>query len=65
VTDGVTFLLSVLGVVLMLEGLLPMISPSRWRHLFEQMVRLQDGQIRFFGMFSVILGLLLFWWAAL
>ncbi len=64
-TDGVTFLLSVLGVVLMLEGLLPMISPSRWRHLFEQMVRLQDGQIRFFGMFSVILGLLLFWWAAL
>ena len=50
-----------LGLVLILEGLLPMISPSRWRSLFEQMLQLQEGQIRFFGMLMVVFGLVVFW----
>lgn len=37
-----------LGLMLVLEGLLPMVAPSRWRHLFTQMLQLHDGQIRFF-----------------
>ncbi len=47
--------------MLILEGLMPMIAPSRWRRLFEQLLKLEEGQIRFFGMFMVIAGLLLFW----
>jgi uncharacterized protein YjeT (DUF2065 family) len=54
-------LLLALGLMLILEGLMPMLSPHRWRRLFEQLLQLDDGQIRFFGMFMVICGLLLFW----
>ena len=50
-----------LGLMLILEGLLPMISPPRWRNLFEQMLQLQEGQIRFFGMLMVVFGLLVIW----
>ena len=50
-----------LGLMLIVEGLLPMVSPPRWRMLFEQMLKLEDGQIRFFGMAMVLGGLLLFW----
>ena len=54
-------LLMALGLMLILEGLLPMISPRSWRSLFEQMLQLQEGQIRFFGMFMVVFGLLVVW----
>ncbi|WP_090139296.1 DUF2065 domain-containing protein [Limnohabitans sp. DM1] len=54
-------LLMALGLMLILEGLMPMVSPLRWRSLFEQLLKLEDGQIRFFGMVMVIMGLLLFW----
>ena len=57
-------LLTALGLVLILEGLLPMISPRKWRSLFEQMLQLQEGQIRFFGMLMVVFGLVVVWFLA-
>ncbi|MBK1613948.1 DUF2065 domain-containing protein [Rubrivivax gelatinosus] len=48
-----------LALVLVFEGLLPFASPASWRRMFEQMTRLQDGQIRFFGLACISLGLLL------
>ena len=51
-----------LGLMLVLEGFMPMVAPTRWRRLFEQMLQLQDGQIRFFGVFMVLLGLATVWW---
>jgi uncharacterized protein YjeT (DUF2065 family) len=57
-------LLLALGLMLILEGLMPMVSPLRWRRLFEQLLQLQDGQIRFFGLFMVFAGLLLLWWVS-
>lgn len=56
--DGRTLLVA-LALVFVFEGLLPLLSPGRWRRLFEQVLRLQDGQIRFFGLGSVLLGLLI------
>ncbi len=50
--------------MLILEGLMPMVSPLRWRRLFEQLLQLQDGQIRFFGLVMVIAGLMLVWWVS-
>jgi uncharacterized protein YjeT (DUF2065 family) len=38
-----------------------MISPRRWRGLLEQMLQLQEGQIRFFGMIMVVFGLVVIW----
>jgi uncharacterized protein YjeT (DUF2065 family) len=52
-------LLAALALVLVIEGLLPFLSPQRWRRVFEQMLTLQDGQIRFFGLCSILIGLLL------
>ncbi|MCM5571925.1 DUF2065 domain-containing protein [Burkholderiaceae bacterium FT117] len=45
--------------MLVLEGLLPMIAPARWREAFLQIARLRDGQIRFVGMGSALLGIAL------
>ena len=46
-----------LAMVLIVEGLMPFISPKSWRRLFEQMLTLQDGQIRCFGLVVIALGL--------
>jgi uncharacterized protein YjeT (DUF2065 family) len=51
-----------LALVLIFEGLLPFASPSRWRRMFSQMLNMRDGQIRFFGLISLLLGSLLWWW---
>ena len=48
-----------LGLVLVFEGLLPLLSPGGWRRVFTQMLSLRDGQIRFFGLISVLTGLLI------
>ena len=47
-----------LALMLVLEGLLPLLSPTGWRKLFEQMLQMNDGQIRFFGLCSIVAGLL-------
>ncbi len=51
-----------LALVLVFEGLLPLLAPGRWRRTFERLVQLQDGQLRFFGLVSVGLGLALLAW---
>jgi uncharacterized protein YjeT (DUF2065 family) len=38
-----------------------MLVPGRWRRTFEQLLRLNDGQLRFFGLLSVGLGLMALW----
>jgi uncharacterized protein YjeT (DUF2065 family) len=48
-----------LALVLVIEGLLPFISPGGWRRMFEQILALGDGQIRFFGLCSIVIGLVL------
>jgi uncharacterized protein YjeT (DUF2065 family) len=51
-----------LAVMLVLEGLLPLVSPAAWRNMFAQLLSLRDGQIRFFGLGSILMGLLAIWW---
>ena len=46
-----------LAIVLVIEGLLPFVSPKRWRYAFQQLIAMSDGQIRFFGLCSIALGL--------
>ncbi len=52
-----------LALMLVLEGLLPFFSPRAWRQVFERATRMSDGQIRFIGLSSMLIGvlLLLFW----
>ena len=51
-----------LALMLVLEGLMPMLAPARWRQMFSEILKLNDGQIRFFGLGCVGVGLLLLWW---
>jgi uncharacterized protein YjeT (DUF2065 family) len=51
-----------LAVVLVFEGLFPLVAPGGWRRTFERLVHLKDGQLRFFGLVSVTLGLALLAW---
>ncbi|MDE2297591.1 MAG: DUF2065 domain-containing protein [Burkholderiales bacterium] len=43
--------------MLLVEGLLPFISPAHWRRVFERATQLSDGQIRFIGLSSMLAGL--------
>lgn len=52
-------LLSALALMLVLEGLMPLINPRGWRSIFARMMQLGDGQIRFIGLLSVLAGGLL------
>ncbi len=58
--DGDT-LWAALALVLVLEGLLPFLSPGAWRKTFQRLLLMQDGQLRFFGLCSILLGLALLW----
>jgi uncharacterized protein len=49
-------LLISLGLMLIFEGLMPLISPTQWRHFFAQVAKMRDGQIRFMGLGAVVLG---------
>ena len=55
---GATLLMA-LALMLVIEGLLPFLAPSLWRETFSRIVKMSDGQIRFFGLTSMLIGLLL------
>ena len=54
-----TTLLMAFALMLVIEGLLPFLAPKLWRETFQRLMQLSDGQIRFFGLTSMIVGLLL------
>ena len=51
-----TFLLA-FALMLVIEGVLPFLAPSLWRDTFRRVTQLSDGQIRFFGLASMLTGL--------
>jgi uncharacterized protein len=59
---GATFLMA-FALMLVLEGVLPFVAPGVWRDTFRRITQLTDGQIRFVGLSSILVGLLLLVWA--
>ena len=51
-----TFLMAV-GLMFVIEGVLPLLAPASWREMFRRILQFSDGQIRFFGLASVLAGL--------
>jgi uncharacterized protein len=47
------------AVMLVIEGVLPLLNPRLWRSVFERATRMTDGQIRFVGLASMAIGLAL------
>ncbi|HEX6529865.1 MAG TPA: DUF2065 domain-containing protein [Burkholderiales bacterium] len=59
---GATTFLMALALMLILEGVLPFIAPNLWRDTFRKITQMSDGQIRFVGLSSMIVGLLILLW---
>jgi len=53
-----TFLIAI-ALMLILEGMLPFLSPRTWREAFRKMIEINDHQIRFIGLTSMLVGLML------
>ena len=49
------------ALVLVVEGLLPLLAPQVWRDGFRRLVELTDGQLRFIGLVSISVGLAGYW----
>jgi uncharacterized protein YjeT (DUF2065 family) len=52
-------LLPAFALMLVIEGILPFVAPKLWRDTFRSLVEMKDGQIRFAGLASMGLGLVL------
>jgi uncharacterized protein len=52
-------LLIAFALMLVIEGLLPFLIPGVWRETFKKLTEIDDGQIRFIGLTSMLAGLLL------
>ena len=48
-----------LALVFVIEGVLPFLSPARWRAMMMTVARLDDASLRRFGLVSMIIGVLL------
>ena len=55
---GTTFIMA-LALMLILEGVLPFLAPNLWRDTFRRITQMSDGQIRFVGLSSMLIGLLI------
>ena len=53
----VSTLLMAFGLMLVIEGLLPFVAPRIWRDTFRRVTEMADGQLRFVGLTSIIIGL--------
>lgn len=53
-----TFLIAI-ALMLILEGMLPFLSPRTWREAFRKLTEINDNQIRFIGLTSMLVGLML------
>ena len=49
-----------LALVLVVEGLMPFLAPQVWRDTFRRLIEMSDGQIRFIGLASIALGLIVY-----
>ena len=58
-----TTLLMAFALMLILEGVLPFLAPNLWRETFRRITQMNDGQIRFVGLSSMVVGVFLLWWA--
>ncbi len=52
-------LLVAFALVLVIEGILPFLNPSALRRTLAQIAHLSDGTLRFVGLTSMLIGVLL------
>ena len=48
-----------LSLMLVLEGIVPFLYPQRWRLLVSRLAEIDDRQLRFAGLASMLVGVIL------
>lgn len=48
-----------IGLMMIFEGLFPFSFPNAWRETFRKLIQLEDSQIRFIGLTSIVIGLII------
>lgn len=48
-----------LGLMLVFEGIIPFLSPNRWRDMAASLANVDDKAMRFIGLLSMLIGLCL------
>ncbi|OQW42848.1 MAG: hypothetical protein A4S08_10905 [Proteobacteria bacterium SG_bin4] len=51
--------LNAIALMLIIEGMLPFLSPQAWREAFKRLIETSDNQIRFIGLTSMMVGVML------
>ena len=51
-------LLLAFALMLVIEGVMPFVAPRIWRSTFRRVTEMTDGQIRFIGLTSMLIGLM-------
>lgn len=52
-------LLAALALMLVLEGIIPFLYPSKWRDLVATLAKIDDRQLRMMGLVSMLIGVAL------
>ncbi|MBQ7626722.1 MAG: DUF2065 domain-containing protein [Rhodocyclaceae bacterium] len=53
-------LLPAFALMLILEGILPLVAPARWREVFASLLQRPDNELRLIGLASLLSGWVLF-----
>ncbi|MEO8938809.1 MAG: DUF2065 domain-containing protein [Burkholderiaceae bacterium] len=56
--DVATSFVIAFGLVLIIEGIVPLIMPSLWKDTFRRITSMEDGQLRFIGLMAVVSGVM-------
>jgi len=48
-----------IGLVLVIEGLFPLFFTQSWKEAFTKITNQKNGQIKFYGLLSVIIGIMI------
>jgi uncharacterized protein YjeT (DUF2065 family) len=55
----IELLAAAFALMLVIEGILPFTAPHVWRDMFRKIIEMSDGQIRFAGLTSMMVGLII------
>jgi len=50
------------ALMLVMEGIMPFLSPNSFRQLLTEMIAMSDQRLRIIGLLSMVLGLFLLYW---
>jgi uncharacterized protein len=53
------YVLTAFALMLVLEGIFPFVAPAAWRETFQRLTRMANGQVRFVGLSSMLIGVVL------